>query len=554
MSKELLHVDKLHVAFNGKTVVNNISFSVHQGEKLAIVGESGSGKSVTAMSLLQLIPGAKLQGQAVFNGVNLLDLQTDALQGIRGKDISVIFQEPMTALNPLYSIGEQIAEVYRVKLGLSAKAAWTEAIARLDETGIPEPARRAHAYPHQLSGGQRQRAMIAMALACKPQLLLADEPTTALDVTLRLQILDLLDDLQKAHGMAIVMITHDLHLVKRFADRVVVMQNGHIVEHGNVGDVFNHPQHPYTQKLLASRTGRDITVLDEDQTTAPVIASKHVQIQYRVPGQSIRDLFRQQWFSAVNDASFSLGQGKTLGIIGESGSGKSTLAQAILGLLKYQGEILIDGASWPETKKQGFTAQKQLRKKIQAVFQDPYSSLSPRMRIQQIVGESLAFHEPELSKEAQTQRVIRVLTDVGLTEEQFPNLLNRFPHEFSGGQRQRIAIARAIITHPDILVLDEPTSALDVTIQKQVLSLLQKLQREYKLSYFLITHDMDVIYAMAHHVIVMKGGDIVEQGSVDQILTAAQHPYTRTLIDASSLADGLPALVPSGEEQLKLIA
>ncbi len=539
MSEPLLTIDGLNIHFGNKQVVHGVSFHVKPGEKVALVGESGSGKSVIALSILKLVPGADVEGQVRFDGVDLAQLPERDLLAVRGRDIAVIFQEPMTALNPLYTVGEQIAEVYRVKHGLNARSAWAKAVERLAETEIPEPQRRARAYPHQLSGGQRQRAMIAMALASEPRLLLADEPTTALDVTLRLQILELLDRLQRSRNMAVLIITHDLSLVRRFADRVVVLQQGRVVEQGAVNSVMQYPHHPYTRKLLDSKPVRDV-IDAHGRSVENVIRAHEVGVDYRVPAGSLRELFGRPRFSAVRDASFELASGRTLGIIGESGSGKSTLAQAVLGLLEARGEIAICGVTWPEAKAVGFVAQKALRRRIQVVFQDPYASLSPRMTVERIVGEALAFHEPGLGADARRERVLSMLTAVGLSEAQFPGLMARHPHEFSGGQRQRIAIARALITHPDVLVLDEPTSALDVTIQKQVLSLLQSLQKQYGLSYFLITHDMDVIHAMAHDVIVMKDGAIVETGSASEVLGAPRHPYTRSLIEASNIPSDIP--------------
>ena len=532
----LLNVKNLKISFGEREVVHGLSFSVKAGEKLALVGESGSGKSVTAMSLLGLVEGGQTRGEALYGGRNLLTLAPEALRDVRGSDIAVIFQEPMTALNPIYSVGFQISEVFRIKRGMGRQQAWASAVEHLRETGIPEPERRAHAYPHQLSGGQRQRAMIAMALACEPKLLLADEPTTALDVTLRLQILDLLAALQKKNNMAVLLITHDLNMVRHFADRVAVMEQGHIVEQGTVDTVFRAPAHPYTRKLIQSRPVRD--VVEEGKRGQPagephkLLHGESLRVAYRTRSTGIRNWFRRQEFVALKAASFELLPGQTLGVIGESGSGKSTLAHAVLGLVRHTGRLHIDGESWEQAKSRGASARKALRRTVQVVFQDPYSSLSPRLSIGQIVGEPLAFHEPGTTAAERKLRILSVLADVGLTESEFPELLKRFPHEFSGGQRQRIAIARALIIRPQVLVLDEPTSALDVTIQKQVLTLLQKLQKEYRLSYLLITHDMDVVRAMAHQVMVMKDGDIVESGSVQQILKSPVHAYTRKLISA----------------------
>ncbi|AEG93047.1 ABC transporter ATP-binding protein [Ramlibacter tataouinensis] len=530
----LLEVSNLRVAFGGKEVVHGVSFAIAPGEKLALVGESGSGKTVTALSLLRLAQGARLGGSARLLGSDpaagrrdLLAMSERELLGVRGREIAMIFQEPMTALNPVYTVGDQIAEVLRLKQGLSARQAWDGAVEALAATGVPEPQRRARAFPHQLSGGQRQRAMIAMALACRPRLLLADEPTTALDVTLRQQILELLAQLQRQTGMAVLMITHDLNLVRKFADRVAVMENGHLVEHGAVQAVFGQPRHPYTRKLIDSRPERELQ--EGPPEGEPVMRAREVRVSYPVPLAGIRGWFRRGEFVAVHGAAFAIPPGRTLGVVGESGSGKSTLALAALGLVPHRGTLEVAGGHW----QRGTAASRPLRRQIQVVFQDPFSSLSPRMTVEEIVGEGLLVHEPGLDLAQRRERVVRALGDVGLTEQLFPGLLARYPHEFSGGQRQRLAIARALIVEPRLLVLDEPTSALDVTIQKQVLRLLQRLQRERGLSYLLITHDIEVIHAMAHDVVVMKEGRIVEAGTAQQVLGQPQDPYTQALIAAA---------------------
>ncbi|MEJ1169964.1 ABC transporter ATP-binding protein [Variovorax sp. CCNWLW235] len=534
----LLDVKDLRVAFGGKSVVHGVDFRIAAGEKLALVGESGSGKTVTALSLLRLAQNAEVTGSAKLSGArggsnarDLLSIPERELRGIRGKEIAMIFQEPMTALNALYSVGDQIAEVLELHEGLSARAAQAAAVQLLADTGIPEPERRARAFPHQLSGGQRQRAMIAMALACKPRLLLADEPTTALDVTVRAQILDLLADLQRKHGMAVLLITHDLNLVRRFADRVAVMENGHMVEHGAVAAVFEAPQHAYTRKLIDSHPERDVAAVAVGAGSQPVLEATGLRVSYPVSRPGIAGWFRKGEFIAVENADFRIAPGETLGVVGESGSGKSTLALAALGLLKYRGALKVGGKGWAVDRASDLA----LRRVMQVVFQDPFSSLSPRMTVEQIVGEGLRVHAPELDTAQRRARALAALTDVGLGEAQFPSLLDRYPHEFSGGQRQRLAIARALIVDPQLLVLDEPTSALDVTIQKQVLGLLQRLQRERGLSYLLITHDVEVIRAMAHQVIVMKDGAILETGPVERVLDAPEHPYTKKLVAAALL-------------------
>jgi microcin C transport system ATP-binding protein len=529
----LLSVSDFRVSVGGRELVHGVGFDIRAGEKLALVGESGSGKTITALGLLGLVTGAHCSGSARFMqgdghaDVELVAAPERTLQAIRGTDIAVIFQEPMTALNPLFSVGEQIAEVLQDKVGLTAAQAHQQAVALLADTGIAEPQRRAKAYPHQLSGGQRQRAMIAMALACRPKLLLADEPTTALDVTVRQQILGLLADLQKRYGMAVLLITHDLNMVRQFADRVAVMEHGHVVEQGRVEAVFSAPQHPTTRRLIDSRPQRDVEAAQPD---APVALRTHaLRVGYPVRRPGLRGWFGRGEFVAVESASLVLPVGQTLGVVGESGSGKSTLALAALGLLHCTGVLEVFGARWG----QGRASDLALRKRIQIVFQDPFSSLSPRLTVEEIVGEGLLVHHPGLGASQRRTQVEAALAEVGLTESQFPGLLLRYPHQFSGGQRQRIAIARALIVQPDILVLDEPTSALDVTMAQQILRLLQGLQRSRGLAYLLITHDVAVVRAMAHAVVVMKDGHIVESGMIESVFGRPQQPYTQTLLAAS---------------------
>ena len=528
----LLDVRGLNIRFGDQLVVKDVNFSVEAGEKLALVGESGSGKTVTALSLLGLAQGARVTGQALFSAapgasIDLIAAPERDMLVVRGQDIAMIFQEPMTALNPVFTIGEQIAEVLQLKMGLTRAQAWTAAISLIADTGIPEPERRVGAYPHQLSGGQRQRAMIAMAIACKPKLLLADEPTTALDVTVRKQILGLLADLQQQYGMAVLLITHDLNLVRRFADRVAVMERGSIVEQGTVQEVFNHAKHPYTQRLMNSRPVRNVV---EASGAAPAaVGAKALRVTYPVPKPGFAGWFSSGRFVALAGADFEVPSGQTLGIIGESGSGKSTLALASLGLVPFDGRIDMAGKTWSKSA----AANLALRKRIQVVFQDPFSSLSPRLTIEEIVGEGLLVHAPGLGAAERLQKVEAALRAVGLDEAQFPGLLQRYVHQFSGGQRQRIAIARALIVEPQILVLDEPTSALDVTMAQQILRLLQDLQRNLGLSYLLITHDVEVVRAMAHTVIVLKDGEIVESGPLEQVFMQPAAPYTRVLLAAS---------------------
>ncbi|RCX11879.1 ABC transporter ATP-binding protein [Extensimonas vulgaris] len=533
----LLEVQDLCVRFGSKEVVRHVSFAIAPGEKLALVGESGSGKTLTALSLLRLAGEAHISGQARLRGRDLLALSERELCAVRGGEVAMVFQEPMTALNPLMTVGRQIAEVLQLKKALTPAQSAQAAIELLAKTGIPEPARRAGAYPHQLSGGQRQRAMIAMALASEPALLLADEPTTALDVTLRRQILDLLADLQRQTGMAVLLITHDLNLVRRFADRVAVLEHGVLVEQGPVAELFRAPQHPYTRRLLASRPQRNVVEAPPPPDSAPVLQTQDLGVSYPVPLPGWRGWFRQGRFEAVRGVTLQLLPGRTLGVVGESGSGKSTLAQAILGLLPHTGDLQLAGQRWQQPATRNLPTNQALRRRVQVVFQDPFSSLSPRLTVEEIVGEGLRVHAPALDAPARRQRVQTALAEVGLTAAQYPGLLARYPHEFSGGQRQRIAIARALIVQPQVLVLDEPTSALDVTIQQQVLSLLQRLQREKGLSYLLITHDVEVVRAMAHEVLVMKDGAVLESGPALQVLRAPRHPYTQRLVEAAGLTD-----------------
>ncbi|HEF5871901.1 TPA: ABC transporter ATP-binding protein [Burkholderia cenocepacia] len=524
----LLSLERLHVRFGDTVAVNDVTLAIGRGERVALVGESGSGKSVTALSILRLLRDAEVTGAIRFAGQDLVAKSEREMRGLRGSDIAMIFQEPMTALNPLYTIGVQIGETIVLHDGVSAVEARKRAIALLARTGIAEPEKRVDSYPHQLSGGQRQRAMIAMALACRPRLLLADEPTTALDVTIRAQIVDLLLELQREEaekrGMAILLITHDLNLVRHFAQRVAVMEHGRLVESGPVERIFAAPEHPYTQRLLNSRPQRAVMPV---MPIAPVVLdARHVSVQFARKRPGFAGWFGTVPVTAVADVSVSVRQGETLGIVGESGSGKSTLAMALLGLQKTAGgEIEFQGRALSTYRGREQTA---LRSNMQVVFQDPFSSLSPRHTIERIVGEGLELHRPDMTPDARRAKSLAVLREVGLDR----TVLHRYPHEFSGGQRQRIAIARALVLEPRILILDEPTSALDVSIQQQVLKLLANLQQKYNLGYVFISHDLEVIGAMAHRVAVMQDGAVVESGEVTDIFTRPSHPYTQKLLKA----------------------
>ncbi|AJX15090.1 ABC transporter ATP-binding protein [Burkholderia ubonensis] len=527
-AEPLLSLERLHVRFGDTVAVDDVTLAIGRGERVALVGESGSGKSVTALAILRLLRDAEVGGTIRFAGQDLVAKSEREMRGLRGSDIAMIFQEPMTALNPLYTIGAQIGETIQLHDGVTAGDARKRAIALLARTGIAEPERRVDSYPHQLSGGQRQRAMIAMALACRPRLLLADEPTTALDVTIRAQIVELLLELQREEaekrGMAILLITHDLNLVRHFADRIAVMERGRLVESGAVERIFAAPEHPYTQRLLNSRPQRAVVPV---LPIAPVLLdARHVTVQFARKRPGLAGWFKSVPVAAVSDVSVSVRQGETLGVVGESGSGKSTLAMALLGLQKTaHGEIEFQGRALSSYRGR---EQAALRSNMQVVFQDPFSSLSPRHTIERIVGEGLELHRPDLSADARRAKSLAVLREVGLDR----TVMHRYPHEFSGGQRQRIAIARALVLEPRILILDEPTSALDVSIQQQVLKLLANLQQKYNLGYLFISHDLDVIGAMAHRVAVMQDGAIVEAGEVADIFTKPSHPYTQKLLKA----------------------
>jgi microcin C transport system ATP-binding protein len=524
----LLEVEDLAVRFHleGKVVeaVKGVSFTLERGRTLALVGESGSGKSVTALSILQLLPYPRAEhpkGSIRFRGEELVGRPESFLRRIRGDRIAMIFQEPMTSLNPLHSVGRQIGEALALHRRLGAGELEARVIELLGLVGIPEPAERRHAYPHQLSGGQRQRVMIAMALANDPDLLIADEPTTAVDVTIQAQILRLLAELQARLGMAILLITHDLTIVRHFAQEVAVMTGGELVESGPVERVFVTPSHPYTQRLLAAEPrGRPQPVAE----AAPAVAeARGLAVHFPVQ----RGLLRRTrgWIRAVDGVDLEVRAGETLGVVGESGSGKTTLGLALLRLLPSQGGIRIAGE---DVQGWSWRRLRPLRRQMQIVFQDPFGSLSPRMSIGQIVEEGLVIHRLGGPGE-RARAVARALEEVGLD----PGFQHRYPHELSGGQRQRVAIARALVLGPRLVVLDEPTSALDMSVQAQIVELLRDLQARRGLAYLFISHDLRVIRAMSHRVMVMKGGVVVEEGPVERIFEAPEHPYTRALLAAA---------------------
>ncbi len=522
----VLEVKDLTIRFrqDGRLIeaVKRVSFTVGKGETVALVGESGSGKSVTALSTVSLLPeSAEVSGSVTYNGVQMVGASEPALRKVRGNDISFIFQEPMTSLNPLHTIERQLTESLSLHQGLKGDAARARVLELLNKVGIRDAQSRLGAYPHQLSGGQRQRVMIAMALANGPVLLIADEPTTALDVTIQAQILDLLADLKKSEGLSLLFITHDLGIVRRIADRVCVMQGGQIVEQGGAAEIFANPQHPYTQKLLAAeQSGRPDPVAHD----APVVVQTDaLRVWFPIHAGFLRRVVGH--VKAVNAASISVRAGETLGIVGESGSGKTTLALAILRLTQAEGPVVFLGRDLRGLSGAGLRA---VRRDMQVVFQDPFGSLSPRMTAEQIIAEGLGIHGLDPGRDRRSM-VAEIMAEVGLD----PAAMGRYPHEFSGGQRQRIAIARAMILRPKLVVLDEPTSALDMTVQVQIVALLRDLQRKWGLAYVFISHDLRVIRAMAHQVMVMQAGDVVEAGDAHAIFTAPKSPYTKALMAAA---------------------
>ncbi|AOZ70433.1 microcin ABC transporter ATP-binding protein [Rhodobacter xanthinilyticus] len=522
----VLEVSDLRVIFrqDGRDVpaVKGVSFAVGRGETVALVGESGSGKSVTALSSVALLgPNARIEGSIRYGGREMVGAPAEVLRAVRGNDISFIFQEPMTSLNPLHTIEKQIAESLALHQGLTGAAARARVVELLARVGIPEPETRLADYPHQLSGGQRQRVMIAMALANGPELLIADEPTTALDVTIQAQILALLAELKRDLGMSLLFISHDLGVVRRIADRVCVMQNGEIVEQGPAEEIFANPQHPYTRKLLAAEPQGRAEPLDPG--AEELLSAEDLKVWFPVKRGWLRRTVGH--VKAVNGASLRLKAGETLGIVGESGSGKTTLALALMRLIESEGPIVFLGR---EISGLAARALRPLRRDMQIVFQDPFGALSPRMTVEQIIAEGLGVHGVEPGRNRR-EMVAEIMEEVGLD----PAVMSRYPHEFSGGQRQRIAIARAMILRPRVVVLDEPTSALDMTVQVQIVELLRGLQRRHGLAYLFISHDLRVVRALAHQVMVMKRGDVVEQGSAEEIFAQPKTAYTKDLIAAA---------------------
>src|SRR5680860_1269402 len=538
MTKDpLISVDNLSVDFrSGNNVthaVKNVSFDIKKGETGALVGESGSGKTVTALSILQLLPypaASHPSGAIRFRGENLLALPPDGLRHVRGNRISMIFQEPMTSLNPLHTIERQIAEVLRIHMGLSGAAARARVLDLLTKVGIEDPEGRLASYPHQLSGGQRQRVMIAMALANEPDLLIADEPTTALDVTIQAQILDLLLKLKAEFNMAMLLITHDLGIVRKMADRVCVMNNGEIVERGATHDIFANPQHPYTKHLIASEPKGSPPAADPKAKT--ILEAKDLRVWFPIRRGFLRHIVGH--IKAVDGIDLTVKEGQTLGVVGESGSGKTTLGLALLRLVSSEGPIIYLG-----DRIDGYDSKRMrpLRRHMQIVFQDPYGSLSPRLSVGQIIEEGLAIQTPGLTRAERDARVARALKEVGLD----PAFRDRYPHEFSGGQRQRIAIARALVLEPKFLILDEPTSALDVSVQAQIVDLLRELQRRHKLAYLFISHDLKVVRALANSIIVLRHGKVVEQGPAQTVFADPKTDYTKALLAAAFELEAAPA-------------
>ena len=524
----LVQIKKLSVGFQShnkkSNVVKSISFEIPKGKTVALVGESGSGKTVTALSILKLLPYPAAfhdSGEIIYNNFNLLKLKQNEIQKIRGKNISAIFQEPMSSLNPLHTIEKQVNEILMIHSSISYTEATTKTKKLLSQVGLENISERIKAYPHELSGGQRQRVMIAMSIANNPDLLIADEPTTALDVTVQSQILDLIQNIQQQMGMSILFISHDLAVVKKIADYVCIMKNGEIVEKNFTENIFSNPQHSYTKELITSQTKKKVF---ENHGDNSILQINKLKVWYPIKKGILRRTI--DYVKAIDSLNFNLKTKQTLGIVGESGSGKTSLVLAILKLISSKGNIIFDNQNLNNI---GKNKMKNLRKEIQIVFQDPFSSLSPRMTIEQIVSEGLEIHQKKLSKDEKKDKIKKIIKEVGLDYE---DIHQRFPHEFSGGQRQRIAIARALVLKPKLLILDEPTSALDVSIQNQILQMLNFLQKKFDLSYIFISHDMNIIKAMSDYILVLRNGKIIEEGNTNEIFTKPRTEYTQKLIQA----------------------
>ncbi|MBD1557224.1 ABC transporter ATP-binding protein [Vibrio sp. S9_S30] len=530
MSESVLNIHNLSVGFGRRNdvdvITHGVSLSIHARETLALVGESGSGKSVTANAILRLLPKGSAQylsGSILFDNKDLLTCSERHLRGIRGGRIGMIFQEPMVSLNPLHKVGRQLVETVEIHRGLRASKARELALKWLNKVGIRNPEIKIDAYPHELSGGERQRVMIALALINEPELLIADEPTTALDVSVQAQILELLKSLQDELGMAMLFITHDLSIVRKIADNVAVMQHGNLVEVGTTSDLFRHPKHAYTQQLIESDPKGSPVAVDEQADV--LLNAENLKVWFPITGGILKRVVSH--IKAVTDVNFALRKGQTIGLVGESGSGKSTTGMAILRLLNSEGIIQYDGESINHFNRKQMLP---LRKKMQVVFQDPFSALNPRMSVAQIIGEGLQVHQ-NLSEADMDKRICETMEEVGLD----PDTRHRYPNEFSGGQRQRIAIARAIILKPEFILLDEPTSSLDRTVQAQVLNLLKSLQQKYELTYLFISHDLNVVKSLCHYTLVLKDGHVVEQGNTEKLFQSPQQDYTRQLINLSDL-------------------
>ncbi len=530
MSDKILQIKNLHVDFKTPSgdfhAVKDVSFDIYKGETLALVGESGSGKSVTALSAMKLLPypvASHREGSSIiFEGKELINKSESYMRSIRGQQIGMIFQEPQSALNPLHTIEKQIGEVLKIHQGMNHDDANLRVLELLDMVGLARIKQRLNAYPHELSGGQKQRVMIAMALANNPELLIADEPTTALDVTVQAQILELLEDLQKELNMSMLLITHDLSVVEKMATRVCVMRHGELLENNNAKDLFAKPSHDYTKMLLATRPQGKAKPAKNNAET--LLKGNGIKVYFPLSKNFFGKVTSH--IKAVDDIDIEIKRGETLGIVGESGSGKTTLGMAAVRLISSKGDLVFDNKTISALNRKNM---RPLRSKMQIVFQDPYSSLSPRMSIAQIIGEGLKLHRSDLSKQERDELVIKALEDVQMN----PDTRHRYPHEFSGGQRQRIAIARALVLAPELIVLDEPTSALDVSVQAEIVDLLRELQIKHNLSYMFISHDLRVVRAMSHNVLVMKDGKVIEQASAEEIFSKPKEEYTKSLIDAA---------------------